>query len=59
MIKEFGNNNGIIYVDKLENALDKAADLIKNRNIGEDGKRLEHLLKKKIGIISLKSVKTF
>ncbi len=35
--KEFGNNNGILYIDHPEDALSEASYLIKSQKIGENG----------------------
>lgn len=37
IVKEFGNNSGIIYLDKPENAIRKAIDLVKNGKYVEFG----------------------
>jgi len=37
VMKEFGNDNGVIYVEKPEDAIDKAIDVIRNGNANELG----------------------
>ena len=42
-MKEFSNGNGVIYVNKPEDVLKKAIELIENKNIGREGKKGERL----------------
>jgi len=37
VMREFGEDHGIIYVDKAEDALKKAIELIENGTVKEDG----------------------
>ncbi|MCK4733873.1 MAG: glycosyltransferase [Methanophagales archaeon] len=39
LMKEFGNDNGVIYVDKLEDALKRAVELIDNGSVEEEGSK--------------------
>ena len=43
VMKEFSNGNGVIYVNKPEDVLKKAVELIENKNIGREGKKGERL----------------
>ena len=46
VMKEFGNDNGVIYVDKPEDTLDKAIELIENGTIKEHGLRARRFVEK-------------
>jgi hypothetical protein len=59
IMKEFGNANGVIYVDKPEDALWKAVVLIENGSIEEEGKKRGSLLSSLAGIISQMSLSGF
>ncbi len=39
VMKEFGHNNGVIYVDRPQDALKKATELIENKGIKEEGRK--------------------
>jgi len=39
IILEFGNNNGVLYVNKPEDVLEKALELNKNKKIKEEGRK--------------------
>ena len=46
VMKEFGNDNGVIYVDKPEDALKKAIELIENGSIEEEGRKARRFVEK-------------
>jgi glycosyltransferase involved in cell wall biosynthesis len=46
VMKEFGKNHGVIYVDKPEDALKKAIELVENRSIKEEGKKAQGFVEK-------------
>lgn len=46
IIKEFGNDNGVIYVDKPEDVLKKAIELIENEDIEEEGRKARKFVEK-------------
>jgi glycosyltransferase involved in cell wall biosynthesis len=39
VMKEFGNDNGVIYVDRPEDAIKKAIELIGNGSIEKEGRK--------------------
>jgi glycosyltransferase involved in cell wall biosynthesis len=46
LMKEFGNDNGVIYVDKSEDVFKKAVELIENGSIGEEGMKARSFVEK-------------
>jgi glycosyltransferase involved in cell wall biosynthesis len=46
IMKEFGDGNGVIYVDKPEDGLKKAIELIENGSIEEEGRRARRFVEK-------------
>jgi glycosyltransferase involved in cell wall biosynthesis len=46
VMKEFGENNGVVYVNKPESAIDRAIKLVKDGKIGELGARARKLVQK-------------
>jgi glycosyltransferase involved in cell wall biosynthesis len=46
VMKEFGEGHGVIYVDKTENALRKAVELIENGSIKEEGSKARGFVEK-------------
>ena len=46
VMKEFGENHGVIYVDKPEDALNKAVELIENRSVEEQGVKARGFVEK-------------
>ena len=46
IMKEFGEDNGVIYVDKPEDALKKAVELIGDGSIEEEGRKARKLVEK-------------
>lgn len=46
IIKEFGNNNGVVYIDKPEDVLGKAKELFENGRIGENGEKARQFVEK-------------
>ena len=46
IMKEFENKNGVLYVDKPEEALKKAIELIKNGGIKEEGMKARKFVEK-------------
>ncbi|MCD6101424.1 MAG: glycosyltransferase family 4 protein [Candidatus Marinimicrobia bacterium] len=46
IMKEFGNDNGVIYVDKPEDVLEKAIKLLNNKKITEEGKKARRFVEK-------------
>jgi glycosyltransferase involved in cell wall biosynthesis len=46
IMKEFGNDNGVIYVDKPEDAINKAIELIDSGYINEEGRRASRFVEK-------------
>ena len=46
IIKEFGKDHGVIYVDKPEDALKKAVELIDNGSVEEEGRKARKFVEK-------------
>jgi len=46
IMKEFGNGNGVIYVDKPENAVKKALELIENDEVEREGEKARSFVEK-------------
>lgn len=46
IMKEFGEEHGVIYVDKPEDALNKAVELIENRTLHEYGSKARGFVEK-------------
>ena len=46
MTKEFGDGNGVIYVDRPEDALKKAVELIENESAKEEGRKARKFVEK-------------
>lgn len=46
VLKEFGENNGVIYIDKPEDAVEKALELVRRGNVEELGSRARNFVKK-------------
>jgi len=46
IMEEFGYDNGIIYVDKPEDVLKKAIELIENDSIEKEGKKARNFVEK-------------
>jgi glycosyltransferase involved in cell wall biosynthesis len=46
VMKEFGENNGVVYVNKPESAIDRAIELVEDGKIGELGARSRKLVQK-------------
>jgi len=46
IMKEFGNDNGVIYVNKTEDALKKAVELIENERFYEEGRKARMFVEK-------------
>ena len=46
IMKEFGNDNGVIYVDKPEDVLKKAVELIENGTLKEQGLKAKGFVEK-------------
>ena len=46
MTKEFGEDHGVIYVDKPEDVLKKAVELIENGNVEEEGRKAQRFVEK-------------
>jgi glycosyltransferase involved in cell wall biosynthesis len=46
IMKEFGEDHGIIYVDKPEDALNKAVELIEKRRVEEQGLKARKFVEK-------------
>ncbi len=46
VMKEFGKNNGVVYVSKPEDAIDKAKSLVKDGKIGELGDKARKFVQK-------------
>ena len=46
IMKEFGKDNGVIYVDRPEDVLKKAIELIENNRIEEEGKKARKFVEK-------------
>jgi glycosyltransferase involved in cell wall biosynthesis len=46
IMKEFGNDNGVIYVDKPEDVLKKAIELIENETLKEQGLKARRFVEK-------------
>jgi len=44
--KEFGNDNGVIYVDRPEDVLEKAVELIENGGIEKEGRKARKFVEK-------------
>jgi len=44
VVKEFGDNNGIFYVDKPEDILNKAIEIVKLKNIKEEGDKAKRFV---------------
>ena len=45
MIKEFGNENGVVYADESSDVINKSISLIANRKIAEEGKKARNFVK--------------
>jgi len=45
MVQEFGENNGIIYVENPGDSINKALDLSKNNNIADSGLKAKNFVK--------------
>jgi glycosyltransferase involved in cell wall biosynthesis len=45
-MKEFGEGNGVIYVDRSEDVLKKAVELIDNGSIDKEGRRARRFVEK-------------
>lgn len=46
VMKEFGNDNGVIYVDRPEDALKKAIELVEGGSVEEEGKKARKFVEK-------------
>jgi glycosyltransferase involved in cell wall biosynthesis len=46
VMKEFGNGHGVIYVDKTEDVLKKAIELIENESVVEEGRKARRFVEK-------------
>ena len=46
IMKEFGNDNGVLYVDRPEDALKKALELVENGCIEEEGRKARKFVEK-------------
>ena len=46
IMKEFGKDNGVIYVDRPEDVLEKAVELIENNRIEEEGRKARKFVEK-------------
>jgi glycosyltransferase involved in cell wall biosynthesis len=46
VMKEFGEDHGVIYVDKPEDVVKKAIELVENRSIKEEGKKAQGFVEK-------------
>ena len=46
IMKEFGNDNGVIYVSRSEDALKKAVELIENERVEEEGRKARKFVEK-------------
>lgn len=46
IVKEFGSNNGVIYINKPEETFKKAIELIKNGRIREEGRKARKFVEK-------------
>ena len=46
VMKEFGEDHGVIYVDKPEDVIKKAVELIENRSIEEEGRKARGFVEK-------------
>ena len=47
VMKEFGGEHGVIYVDKSEDVLGKAIELVENGYIGEEGRRARRFVEER------------
>jgi glycosyltransferase involved in cell wall biosynthesis len=46
VMKEFGNGNGVIYVDKPKDVLEKAIELVESGNVNQAGKKARKFTEK-------------
>ncbi len=46
MTKEFGEDNGVVYVDKPEDVVSKAAEIVNSNGLGQLGKKARSFAEK-------------
>ena len=46
VMEEFGHTNGVLYVDRAEDTLKKAIELIENGCVGEEGRKARRFAKR-------------
>lgn len=46
VVKEFGNNNGVIYADEPREVVKRTVELIKNGDLAEQGLRAKRFVKR-------------
>ena len=46
IVKEFGNNNGVIFINESKEALEKVIELIQNKEISNEGLKAKNFAEK-------------